>query len=61
MSLTPANLKVFNDATFVKMKKGVRIINVARGGVIDEVALLRDHDSDIIAQRALDVGMSFTR
>ncbi|KAJ0428734.1 putative phosphoglycerate dehydrogenase [Helianthus annuus] len=61
MSLTPATLKVFNDATFAKMKKGVRIINVAPGGVIHEVALLRDHDSGIIAQGALNVCMNFTR
>ncbi|XP_022003877.1 D-3-phosphoglycerate dehydrogenase-like [Helianthus annuus] len=58
MSLTPATSKVFNDATFAKMKKGVRIINVARGGVIDKNALLRDHDNGIIAQGALDVLLS---
>ncbi|MCD7454684.1 hypothetical protein HAX54_025578 [Datura stramonium] len=39
--LTPATNKVFNDDTFAKMKKGVRLINVARGGVIDEDALVR--------------------
>ncbi|KAJ0550675.1 putative phosphoglycerate dehydrogenase [Helianthus annuus] len=61
MSLTLATSKVFNDATFAKMKKGVRIINVAWGGVIDENALLRDHDTGIIARGALDVCMSFTR
>ncbi|KAL9991552.1 putative phosphoglycerate dehydrogenase [Helianthus debilis subsp. tardiflorus] len=54
-------MMVFNDATFAKLKKGVRIINVARGGVIDENALLRDHDTGIIAQGELDVCMSFTR
>ncbi|CAA2957746.1 D-3-phosphoglycerate dehydrogenase 1, chloroplastic [Olea europaea subsp. europaea] len=32
---------VFNDETFSKMKKGVRVINVARGGVIDEDARRR--------------------
>ncbi|KAI7733283.1 hypothetical protein M8C21_033701 [Ambrosia artemisiifolia] len=55
MPLTPATSKVFNDATFAKMKKGVRIINVARGGVIDEDALLRALDTGIVAQAALDV------
>ncbi|KAI3773249.1 hypothetical protein L1987_47774 [Smallanthus sonchifolius] len=53
--LTPATCKVFSDATFAKMKRGVRIINVARGGVIDEDALLRALDSGIVAQAALDV------
>lgn len=55
MPLTPTTSKVFNDATFAKMKKGVRIINVARGGVIDEDALLRALDSGLVAQAALDV------
>lgn len=55
MPLTPATSKVFNDETFAKMKKGVRIINVARGGVIDEEALVKALDSGIVAQAALDV------
>ncbi|KDP41683.1 hypothetical protein JCGZ_16090 [Jatropha curcas] len=55
MPLTPATSKMFNDETFSKMKKGVRIVNVARGGVIDEEALVRALDSGIVAQAALDV------
>ncbi|CAJ1970683.1 unnamed protein product [Sphenostylis stenocarpa] len=55
MPLTPTTNKVFNDDTFSKMKKGVRIVNVARGGVIDEDALVRALDSGIVAQAALDV------
>lgn len=55
MPLTPATSKVLNDNVFAKMKKGVRIVNVARGGVIDEEALLRALDSGIVAQAALDV------
>ncbi|XP_004305818.1 PREDICTED: D-3-phosphoglycerate dehydrogenase 2, chloroplastic [Fragaria vesca subsp. vesca] len=55
MPLTPTTAKVFNDDTFSKMKKGVRIINVARGGVIDEDALVRALDSGVVAQAALDV------
>ena len=50
MPLTPATSQMFNDDTFSKMKKGVRIVNVARGGVIDEEALLRALDSGIVAQ-----------
>ena len=50
MPLTPSTSKVLNDETFAKMKKGVRIVNVARGGVIDEEALLRALDSGIVAQ-----------
>uniref|UniRef100_A0A0D9X8F2 D-3-phosphoglycerate dehydrogenase n=1 Tax=Leersia perrieri TaxID=77586 RepID=A0A0D9X8F2_9ORYZ len=55
MPLIPATSKVFNDESFAKMKNGVRIINVARGGVIDEDALVRALDSGKVAQAALDV------
>ncbi|CAM0902061.1 unnamed protein product [Alopecurus aequalis] len=55
MPLTPATNKMLNDEAFAKMKKGVRIINVARGGVIDEDALVRALDAGIVAQAALDV------
>ncbi|KAL8466471.1 hypothetical protein ACS0TY_035524 [Phlomoides rotata] len=55
MPLTPTTNKIFNDTTFSKMKKGVRIINVARGGVIDEDALVRALDNGTVAQAALDV------
>lgn len=55
MPLNPSTQRIFNDQTFSKMKKGVRIINVARGGVIDEDALLRALDAGIVAQAALDV------
>ncbi|XP_072979575.1 D-3-phosphoglycerate dehydrogenase 1, chloroplastic-like [Typha angustifolia] len=55
MPLTPATSKILNDGTFAKMKKGVRIINVARGGVIDEDALVRALDNGTVAQAALDV------
>jgi D-3-phosphoglycerate dehydrogenase / 2-oxoglutarate reductase len=50
MPLTPSTDKMLNDETFAKMKKGVRIINVARGGVIDEEALIQALDSGIVAQ-----------
>lgn len=55
MPLTPTTNKIFNDESFAKCKKGVRIINVARGGVIDEEALVRALDSGVVAQAALDV------
>ncbi|KAH7674849.1 Phosphoglycerate dehydrogenase protein [Dioscorea alata] len=55
MPLTPTTSKIFNDETFGKMKKGVRIVNVARGGVIDEDALVRALDVGAVAQAALDV------
>ncbi|KAI5010320.1 hypothetical protein ZWY2020_012457 [Hordeum vulgare] len=51
----PSTNKMLIDEAFAKMKKGVRIINVARGGVIDEDALVRALDAGIVAQAALDV------
>ena len=50
MPLTSTTSKIFNDDNFAKMKKGVRIINVARGGVIDEDALVRALESGVVAQ-----------
>eukprot|EP00899_Mesostigma_viride_P019638 jgi/Mesvir1/27676/Mv07396-RA.1 len=55
MPLTPATDKMFNDAAFAKIKHGARIVNVARGGVIDEDALGRALDSGKVAAAALDV------
>jgi hypothetical protein len=53
--LTAGTKKMFNDAAFAKMKKGARIMNVARGGVIDDDALARALDAGIVASAALDV------
>ena len=50
MPLTPTTSKNLNDDTFAKMKKGVQIVNVARGRVIDEDALVRALDAGIVAQ-----------
>lgn len=50
MPLTATTNKMFNDETFARMKQGVRIINVARGGVIDEDALVRALDNGQVAQ-----------
>jgi D-3-phosphoglycerate dehydrogenase len=55
MPLTPGTKGMFNDAAFAKMKKGARIMNVARGGVIDDEALGRALDAGIVAAAALDV------
>lgn len=40
---------------FSKMKKGVRIVNCARGGLIDERALVSAVESGVVAGAALDV------
>ncbi len=43
------------DAAFAAMKDGVRVINVARGGIIDEAALGRALESGKVAGAAIDV------
>jgi D-3-phosphoglycerate dehydrogenase len=45
---------LLNDETIAKCKKGVRLINCARGGIIDEAALLRALDSGHVGGAALD-------
>jgi D-3-phosphoglycerate dehydrogenase len=44
-----------DDAAFAKMKDGVRVINVARGGIIDEDAWARAIESGKVAASAVDV------
>ena len=44
-----------DDEAFAKMKDGVRIINVARGGIIDEEALARAIETGKVAAAAIDV------
>lgn len=46
---------VITSKEFALMKKGVRIVNAARGGVIDEKDLLNALDSGQVAAVALDV------
>ncbi|MFQ6062015.1 MAG: phosphoglycerate dehydrogenase [Methanosarcinales archaeon] len=46
---------LINDNNFKLMKKGVRIINCARGGIINEDALCRAIKNGIVAGAALDV------
>jgi D-3-phosphoglycerate dehydrogenase len=46
---------LFGEAAFAKMKRSASIINTARGGLIDEAALLAALDTGKIAGAALDV------
>jgi len=54
-SLTSSSLHMLNDNIFSKVKKGVRIINVGRGPVIDERALVKALKSEKVYSAALDV------
>src|SRR5437762_2793478 len=53
--LTAETRHVLDDARLQKTKRGVRIINCARGGLIDETALLRALQDGHVAGAALDV------
>ncbi len=53
--LTAQTKYMLNDAAFAKMKDGVRIVDAARGGVLEEAALLRALESGKVAGAALDV------
>ena len=46
---------LLNDERFARMKRGIRIINTARGELIDEAALRRAIESGIVAGAGLDV------
>lgn len=53
--LTPQTKNILSAEALAKTKTGVRIINCARGGLIDEVALKGGLDSGHIGGAALDV------
>lgn len=46
---------ILSKSEFAKMKKGVGIINAARGGVLDEVALVEALENGTVAFAGLDV------
>jgi D-3-phosphoglycerate dehydrogenase len=52
---TPETRQIFNDARFATCKPGLRLINTARGELIDELALRRAIEKGIVAAAALDV------
>ncbi|HZE13642.1 MAG TPA: phosphoglycerate dehydrogenase, partial [Chthoniobacterales bacterium] len=53
--LTPETHHLLGSARLAKAKRGVRVINCARGGLIDEVALTEALCSGQVAAAALDV------
>lgn len=53
--LTPETKGILNAETLRRTKKGVRIINCARGGIVDEEALADAIEAGHVAGAALDV------
>jgi len=53
--LIPQTKNLLCDATFAKCKKGVKVVNCARGGIIEEAALLRALEAGQCGGAGLDV------
>lgn len=52
---TKETLNMINKDTMAKMKKGVRLVNCARGGIINEVDLKEAIENGQVASAAIDV------
>ncbi|MDA7512414.1 phosphoglycerate dehydrogenase [Verrucomicrobia bacterium] len=55
MPMTDETRGMINEDAFAKMKKGMRILNCARGGIVQEEDLVEAVKSGIIAGAAMDV------
>lgn len=53
--LIPQTRNLINEEVFAKCKKGVKVVNCARGGIIDEAALLKALNSGQCGGAGLDV------
>jgi len=54
-ALTPSSFHLINEKSIAKMKDGVYIINVSRGGLVDEPALIAALESGKVRAAGLDV------
>ena len=54
-ALTNKTHHIFNQDIIGKLKPGVRVVNVSRGPLIDEIALLKGLNNGVITSAALDV------
>jgi len=53
--LTAGTYHLFNAHLLTRLKRGVRVVNVARGPIIDEAALIQGLESGVVESAALDV------
>lgn len=54
-ALTPSSRGMLNTKTLSACKRGVRVINVGRGALVEEAALIKALQSGLVAAAALDV------
>jgi D-lactate dehydrogenase len=54
-TLTPASWHMFNAEVFARCRRGVLLVNTARGGLVDTEALLEALDQGLVGGVALDV------
>ena len=54
-ALNKETFHLINEDIFLKMKKGIRIINVSRGPIIDEEDLIKALENETVHSAALDV------
>jgi D-3-phosphoglycerate dehydrogenase len=52
---TPETKHLFNSARFARCKRGIRLVNTARGELVDEAALRAALDEGLVGAAALDV------
>ncbi|WP_449283359.1 C-terminal binding protein [Leucobacter sp.] len=55
LPLIPQTRHLIDDAAFARMKRGAKVVNTCRGGVVDTAALVRALESGQIAAAGLDV------
>ncbi len=55
MPMSDETRGMVNESAFNKMKKGVRILNCARGGIVNELDLLKAIEAGTVAGAAFDV------